>query len=82
MSYIIPEISNIAYERWDEWRVTGIDEDGTPYEYIWSQERNPDTDSQAGARKFFNMIMIHHHWTDGPHLSKRTIIRTDWVKIL
>lgn len=69
-------------ETFEEWRVTGDPGYGcTPYEFVWSPDRNPHLgDPEAAARAF---VAAHERgpsvrWVDGPHLSHRAVTRTAW----
>lgn len=66
---------------YEEWRVTGDpgDDDGSPYEFVWSPARNTAFDGgEVEARRFMALIAEDGGWTDGPHLHKRTVTVTDW----
>lgn len=58
---------------YEEWRVTGTDEDGDPIGITWHHDEDPE----QGARAFAAWAN-EHDWTDGPHLHKRTVTVTDW----
>lgn len=59
---------------YEEWRVTGTDEDGRPIDVIYEyyEDRN-----ERRARGFADWAKTQG-WTDGPHLHKRTVTVTDW----
>ena len=72
----------------EEWRVTGQPGSGyPPYEYVWSRRITPDlADPEAPARAFVANVEtgparsggIRTPWVDGPHLSKRTVVISEW----
>lgn len=67
-------------DTFEEWRVTG-QPNGTyaPYDFTWSADRG-DTDPESSARAFVRLTAAHG-WDDGPHLSRRTVTRTEWEAI-
>lgn len=74
-------------ETWVEWRVTGDPGHGFPaYEFVWSRYAGPVEHRQnpeAAARAFVGLMHSEDHtpWVDGPHLSRRTVTRTQWEPV-
>lgn len=62
---------------YEEWRVTGTDEDGDPIGVTWWHN---EEDPEGGARSFAAWAR-ERGWTDGPHLHKRTVTVTDWTEV-
>lgn len=65
---------------YEEWRVTGTDHSGEPYEFTWSKLRNPHLGEPEAAAAAFIAANARHKaiWRDGLHLSRRTVTVTDW----
>lgn len=73
---------------YEEWRVHGHPGDGyPPYEFVWSRRLSPNLDDpEAAARSFVEMVRtgpersrgFRSPWVDGPHLSSRTVVISDW----
>jgi hypothetical protein len=62
---------------YEEWRVTGTDEDGDLVGVIF---RHDEHEPEDGARTFVAWAGLQE-WTDGPHLHKRTVTVTDWTEV-
>jgi hypothetical protein len=60
---------------YEEWLVTGADEEGDPVSITWDED-----DPEQRARAFAAWVR-EHDWTDGLHLHKRTVTVTDWQEI-
>ena len=71
-------------DQFEEWRVTGQPSHGFPdYNFTWSPDLNPHLgDPETAARAFAGRIRHSEFaWTDGPHLHRRTVTRTDWAPV-
>lgn len=68
---------------YEEWRVTGQPAgDYPPYDFTWSPFRNPHLgDPERGARGFIALVTAVGGWTDGPHLSRRTVTVSEWETV-
>jgi hypothetical protein len=64
---------------YEEWRVTGVLAD-EPYRFSWSPPHGQGYDPEGDARRFIAK-MRGLNWTDGPHLQKCTVTRSDWEEI-
>jgi hypothetical protein len=73
------EIQTDREATYEEWRVTGTDEDGDPISVTYSED-GYDLDPKAGAQAFVAWVETQG-WTDGPHLHKRTVTVTDWTEV-
>lgn len=64
---------------YEEWRITGSDEYGGRLADVLFTSTE-DGDAEARARSFADWARAKH-WTDGPHLHKRTVTVTDWEEV-
>jgi hypothetical protein len=62
---------------YEEWRVTGTWRSGDPYDYVWTHDKG-GSESEVRAQVAYLRTLL---FTDGPHLHKRTVTRTDWEEI-
>ena len=65
---------------YEEWRVTGRwGEDA--FEEFWMDDGAEHDNAEGQARAFAKAMRENGHWTDGPHLHKRTVTVTDWTEV-
>jgi hypothetical protein len=62
---------------YEEWRVTGADNDLAPVDLTWHYHQS---DAEQRARTYLERARTYG-WTDGPHLHKRTVTVTDWTEV-
>jgi hypothetical protein len=63
---------------YEEWRVTGTDDDGRRINGTWILGLNNDPEPEA--RTYASWARTQG-WTDGPHLHKRTVTVTEWTEV-
>jgi hypothetical protein len=64
---------------YEEWRVTGTDEDGD----LVGRGSSPRRARPRGRRSHVDRQLGRSlpGWTDGPHLHKRTVTVTEWTEV-